>query len=101
MKEEELHKIIETIKAVTTDSIEKTVNGKINNLSKKLDDHLEKDEKWKDDDKKWKDTVTPLVPYLTEYTEISSTVSKVNKFIHWLSKMIVAIGIIAGVKHFW
>lgn len=43
MEEEKTKEIIEVVKA----TIVQTVNGKIDNLAKKIDDHIEKDDLWK------------------------------------------------------
>lgn len=65
------------------ETIEKTVNGKINRLDQKLDEYIKHD-------MEWKETVQPVIDAYT-------TVNKVGSFVQWISKVILAIGVIVGV----
>lgn len=65
------------------ETIEKTVNGKINRLDQKLDEYIKHD-------LEWKETVQPVIDaYLVA--------NKVGSFVQWMSKVILAIGVIVGV----
>lgn len=65
------------------ETIEKTVNGKINRLDQKLDEYIKHD-------LEWKETVQPVIDaYLVA--------NKVGSFVQWISKVILAIGVIVGV----
>lgn len=82
MQEHELQKIISAIQSVTAESIEKTVNGKIRRLDEKLESYIKHDMEWK----------TTVQPVIDAYT----TTEKVGKFLQWLSKIILAVGVIVG-----
>lgn len=45
----------------TETAVKKHVNGHIKELSKKVDDYIEEDIKWKAEDKRWKDNAQPSV----------------------------------------
>ena len=94
MQEHELQKIIETIEKVTEVAIEKTVNGKIRNLDEKLSKHIEKLDEHLEKDDVWKESVQPII-------EAWNTTGNVGKFIKWSSSIIIAIGTVFSIKHFW
>ncbi len=72
------------------ETIEKTVNGKITRLDQKLEEYIQRDEQWKTEDNEWKKTVQPVVDaYLTA--------NRIGDFVQWISKVIVAVGVIIGV----
>lgn len=79
MTEEQLQEINKTI----VQTIEKTVNGKINRLDIKIDDYIKHD-------MEWKETVEPII-------KAYSTANNVGDFAIWISKIILAVGIIVGV----
>lgn len=90
MQEHELQKIIDTIQKVTENSIEKTVNGKIRAMDEKLSKHIEKLDEHLENDDLWKQSVQPIIDAWT-------VTNKAGTFVEWLSKKILAIGVIAGV----
>lgn len=45
----------------TRETIDITVNGKINRLDQKIDLYIAQDTQWKEDDRKWKETAQPSV----------------------------------------
>jgi len=49
------------------DSINKNVNGKINSLSKKVDDYIIVDISWKEQDTQWKNNVIPYIETVKKF----------------------------------
>lgn len=80
--EQDFDKILKEIDRAVERATEKYVNGKIRNLDKKIDEYIEKD-------LEWKETVKPVIDAYT-------TVGKVSIFIQWLSKLIIAVGVVIG-----
>jgi len=88
MQDHELQKIIETIKLVTVESIEKTVNGKINKLTDivnantdKLDKHLEAEGLWAIADIKWKKSIDLWREDADPYIKLAQNISGTWKFL--------------------
>ena len=81
MEQHDLDKVIQALQQVTKE----TVNGKIDNMSKKLDEYITHD-------MAWKETVQPVVDAYT-------TVNRFGIFMVWLSRILLAIVAILGIKH--
>jgi len=71
----DFHKFIEEIKKEVRDEIIRSVNGKIDNLSKNFDLH--------------KNEMKPIL-------DLYKTTNNLSKMIIWFSKIILALGIIVG-----
>lgn len=78
MEDKDLQKVIVALQ----DTIEKTVNGKIKRLDEKLDAYIKLDTDWKL-------TVQPVI-------DAYDTANRAGDFIQWISKIILAIGVIIG-----
>ena len=79
MTPEQLAQLEKSVK----ETIEKTVNGKIANIDRKLDEYIQRDEDWKS-------TVQPVV-------DAYMTANRIGSFVQWISKVILAVGVIVGV----
>lgn len=59
MEPEQFIQLQNSMISVLESTIEKTVNGKIRNLDKKIDDYITVDKEWKKEDEKWKNAAQP------------------------------------------
>lgn len=91
MKDEELQKIIDTIHKVTGDAIEIHVNGKINKLTKivednaiKLDSHLEAEKEWATIDVAWKKSIDLWRGDADPYIKLAQNISGAWKFLIYI-----------------
>lgn len=82
MEEKDLQKVILALQ----ETIDKRVNGKIVRLDEKLDDYIKHD-------MEWKTTVQPII-------EAYDAANRVGNFIQWISKVILALGVIIGTIFF-
>lgn len=78
MDDKDLQKIIIALQ----DTIDKKVNGKIIHLDEKLDEYIKLDTEWKQ-------TVQPII-------DAYDAANRVGNFVQWVSKVILAIGVIVG-----
>lgn len=74
------HEFIEEIKKEVREEIAKTVNGKIDKLSKDFKEHQEK--------------MSPIL-------EIYTTANTVGRFTKWVAGILIALGIIVGYIKGW
>lgn len=88
MTEEELKRIIDTIHIVTGESIEKHVNGKINKLTKlvedntsKLNSHLQDEKLWAIADIEWKKSIDLWRSNADPYIKLAQNISGTWKFL--------------------
>lgn len=88
MTEEELKRIIDTIHTVTGESIEKHVNGKINRLTKivedntsKLNSHLEDEKIWLIADVEWKKGIDKWRENADPFIKLAQNISGTWKFL--------------------
>lgn len=89
MSEEHIQQIIHAIEKHTSHAVEKTVNGKIRAIEKKIDDHIHEEYQWKQNDKEWKDSIQPVIDGLI-------IINKGGNFVVWVSKVILALGVVIG-----
>ena len=87
MQEHELQIIIAALREGTAETIERVVNGKIKRIDEKLDKYIVQDTEWKL-------TIQPVI-------DAYATAENAGKFVQWAARILAALGILFGIKHFW